>query len=201
MKPLAAALLGVLVGVLLLAGYRFAFAPPEQPTHFHANFALFVDGRRVDLTGDRYMEEVGACRASETVQPTERVHLHNHDADVVHVHHQGVTWDHLLINLGFGAGDKYLALDDGRVLAAGAGKTLKFVLNGQPQFSVRNVLIRSGDRLLISYGSEPEAEVVRTQYPRVASSAEEFNREPDPAGCSGPTAPTFGERLRAAFVG
>ena len=201
MKSLSVALVGVLLGVLLLAGYRFVFAPPEVPTHFHANFAIFVDGQRLDLSGDRYMEEVGACGVSELVQPTERVHLHNHDQDVVHVHHGGVTWDHLLINLGLGLGDKYLALDDGRVLTAGAGKSLKFVVNGQPQFSVRNVLVRSGDRLLISYGAEPEAEVVRTQYPRVASSAEEFNHKPDPAGCSGATAPTLGERLRDAFIG
>ena len=193
--------LGILLGVTALGAYRFFFVPAEAHPHFHANFALFVDGARVDLSGDRYMEEVGACKVSETVLPTERAHLHNNDQDVVHVHHAGVTWDHFLINLGFGLGDKYLALDDDRILTAGAGKTLKFVLNGQPQFSVRNVLLRSGDRLLISYGAEAEAEVVRSQFPQVASNAEEFNHKPDPAGCSGSTEPTVAERLRAAFFG
>ena len=201
MNRFAFLLIGILLGVVGLAKYRFFFAPPEQPTHFHANFALFVDGQRVDLSGDRYMEEMGACRLGETVLPTQRVHLHSNNPDVVHVHHEGVTWDHLLTNLGFGLGDKYLALDDGRVLTAGAGKTLKFVLNGQPQFSVRNVLVRSRDRLLISYGPEPEREVVRAQFPAVANNAEEFNQKPDPAGCSGPQEPTFGERVRDAFIG
>jgi hypothetical protein len=31
-------------------------------------------------------------------------------------HHEGVTWGHLLANLGFGVGEDYLALDDGPVL-------------------------------------------------------------------------------------
>ena len=201
MRFLLAGLVGVLVGVVALAAYRFFAVAPEHPTHFHANFALFVDGQRFDLTADRYMEEVGACRVGETVLPMERVHLHENNQDVVHVHHDGVTWDHLLINLGFGLGDRYLALDDGRILTAAEGKSFKFVLNGQPQFSVRNVLLRSGDRLLISYGPEAEAEVVRAQFPQVATTAEEFNHKPDPAGCSGPVAPTLQERLRDAFIG
>ena len=184
-----------------LATYRLAFVPVEEPTHYHANFALFVDGERVDLSGDEYMEEVGACKVSGTILPTGRAHLHGNNPDVAHVHHEGVTWGHLLANLGFGIGDSYLVLDGGRMYTAGAGPTLKFILNGQPQFSIRNELIRSGDRLLISYGPEKEAEALRIQFPTVASTAEEFNGRPDPAGCSGAHEVTFWERVRHAFAG
>lgn len=201
MKQSWAVLGGVAVGVLALAGFRLAFVSMPHPPHYHANFAIFIDGARVDLSSDRYMEEVSACVAGAEVQPRGRAHLHENDHDVAHVHHDGVTWGHLLTNLRFGLGDDYLAPDEGPVLTEGAGKSLKFVLNGQPQFAVDGELIRSGDRLLISYGAESEAEVLRTQYPAVASNAEEFNQRQDPATCAGSHEATFGDRLRHAFLG
>lgn len=202
MKASVALGVGIVLGVLALAVVRFALAEPPHPPHFHANFAIVVDGQRVDLSGNEYMEEVSACRGiAGNVAPQERAHLHNNDPDVAHVHHDGVTWGHLLANLGFGLGDRYLSTRGDRLLAEGGGKTLKLVLNGRPEISVRNRLIRSGDRLLVSYGAEGEAEVVRRQFPAVADNAEEFNRRPDPAGCSGAHQPTLWERIRYALVG
>ncbi|MEW5926071.1 MAG: hypothetical protein AB1941_01160 [Gemmatimonadota bacterium] len=201
MRTPLAILLGAVGGVLLLAALRFAFVPVEKPTHYHANFALFVGGERVDLSADEYMQDVAACAVGETVLPAARAHLHNNDPDVAHVHHEGVTWGHLLTNLGFGLGEEYLALDGGPVLTEGEGRTLKFILNGQPQYSVHNELIRSGDRLLISYGPESEADVLRTQFPLVAATAEAFNQRPDPAGCSGAHEVTLWDRVQNAFGG
>lgn len=193
--------LGILLGVVGLAAFRLAFAHPAEPTHFHANFALYVDGARVDLSGDEYMEDVAACAMGETVLPRSRVHLHNNNPDVAHVHHPGVTWGHLFANLGMGIGATYIADKDGAVLTAGDGRTLKFVLNGRPQFAIHNELIRPGDRLLVSYGGESEAEVVQTQFPRVADDAEEFDARDDPAGCAGAHRMTLWERIRYAFAG
>lgn len=201
MKTPFAILLGLVLGLLALAIYRFALVPVEEPTHHHANFALFVSGERVDLSADEYMEDVATCALGETVLPVARVHLHNNHPGVAHVHHEGDTWGHLLTNLGFGLGEEYLALDEGPVLTEGEGRTLKFMLNGQAQYSVHNQLIRSGDRLLISYGPESEPEILRSQFPQVAATAEEFNQRPDPAGCSGAHEVTLWDRIRHAFAG
>jgi hypothetical protein len=200
-KTWLAALSGVVGGVVLLAAFRFAWVPADEHTHYHANFAVFVDGQRLDLSGDEYMEEISACKVGETVQPTQRVHLHSNNPDVVHVHHEGVTWGHLFTNLGMGLGEEYLALDDGPVLTEGEGRTLKVVLNGQPQFAVDNQLIRSGDRLLVSYGPASEEEVVASQFPAVADNAEEYNQRQDPAACAGAHETTLWDRVRHAFAG
>lgn len=192
---------GILLGVVGLTAFRLAFAHPPEPTHFHANFALYVDGERVDLSGDEYMEDVTACAMGETVLPRARVHLHNNDPDVVHVHHEGVTWGHLFANLGMGVGKKYIANRDGAVLTEGGGRTLKFVLNGRPQFAIHNELVRPGDRLLVSYGGESEAVAVRDQFPGVAADAKEFDTRDDPAGCAGAHQMTLWERIRHAFAG
>lgn len=193
--------LGILLGLGGLIAFRLAFAHPEEPTHYHANFALFVDGERVDLSGDEYMEDVATCALGETVLPRSRAHLHNNDPDVAHVHHQGVTWGHLLANLGIGVGQTYIADKSGAVLTEGDGRTLKFVLNGRPQFAVHNELIRPGDRVLVSYGREREAEVLRDQFPHVADNAGEFDTRDDPAGCAGAHRMSIWDRIRYAFAG
>jgi hypothetical protein len=201
-RLLVALVLGIVVGVVGLAGFRFATVHAPEPVHFHANFAVVVDGQRVDFSGDQFMEEIGACKAGHQMSPTERVHLHDNNQDVVHVHHDGVTWGHFFANLRGGLGDDYLRLPDGRLLVPGDGKTLKFILNGQGEYSVYNQPIRSTDRLLVSFGSETEREVVERQFPLVADNAAEYNQKPDPASCSG-AAHEHGlwERVRHAFVG
>lgn len=196
MKPF---LVGLLAGILALGIARFAFAPWEELPHYHANWAVFVDGERLDLSADRYMEPVATCMAGDQILPANRVHMHDNDDAVVHVHHTGVTWGHFVMNLGWSLGDDYLILDDGRQLVESSGGSLKFVVNGFVVPSVRDRLIRSGDRLLISYGSETDQEALRTQFPDVATGAEELNDTPDPAGCAGADELSWGARLRRAF--
>lgn len=192
--------LGMVVGVLALGLVRLAFLPPEPVVHHHANWAVFVDGARLDLSADRYMEDVVRCKADPTsVDPEDRVHMHNRNQDVVHVHDGGSTWGHFLANLGFGVGEDYLFTDTGARYVSGGGRTLKFILNGEEVPSIRNRVIGSEERLLVSYGSETAEEVARTQFPRVATDAGEHNLKPDPAGCAGPAEDTFADRLRRAF--
>jgi hypothetical protein len=192
-------LTGFLIGVLVLGVVRFSFAPQAHPVHYHANFAIFVDGQRLDLSGDRYMEDVAACAAEDEILPRQRVHLHNNDQDVVHVHHGGVTWGHLLTNLGFGLGNNYLMTDDGRFLVDGEDGALTFIVNGFVVSSLHDRMIRRGDRALISFGGRPSDEILAEEFPQVASNAPQFDLLYDPAGCSGGHSPGLLDRLRTAF--
>lgn len=193
--------LGVVVGILLLVGARFAFTPWYQPPHYHANWAVFIDGDRLDLSADRYMEDVDACVAAGRVQPSQRVHMHENDDDVVHVHHEGVTWGHFLRNLDFVLGDDHLITDDGRRFFSEDDRTLKFVVDGFLVDEIDDRLIEPGDRVLISYGPERPQEALETQFPRVADDAEEYDRRQDPAGCAGAGETTIRERLMRALWG
>lgn len=200
MKTASLLVIGALLGILLLGSVRFAAQQPAHPpVHYHANWALYIDGARVDLTADRYMEDVFQCSADPHGQrPEDRVHMHENNHDVVHVHAAGVAWGHLLANLGFGVGDGYLETDSGRYANGDAG-TLKFILDGRPLRSIRNEPIADGARLLISYGSETDAEVLETQFTSVAEDAPQYNTMPDPASCSGQEEEGLAERLRRAF--
>jgi len=196
--------LGILLGVLLLGGARFALVHPPEAVHYHANFAVFVDGERLDLSADRFMEDVAACSADpDQVRPEDRAHLHENDPDVVHVHHGGATWGHLFTNMGMALGEDFLFLADDRRLFDGAeGRTIEFFVNGLQVPDLHNRVIRSQDRALVSIGREPFDEVLATQFPQVASDAGVFNTTSDPASCAGAHQEwTLAERLRHAFWG
>lgn len=188
-----------MLGVLGWGLARFAFVSWPEPLHYHANWAVVVNGVELDFSDDRYMQPVSACAAADVVLPEARAHLHDNNDQVVHVHHSGVAWGHFLANLGIAAGEDYLLLDAGRRFFADDDRTLKFVVNGFVVSDIRTRLIDSGDRLLISFGPEAAGQVAREQFSRVAANAEEFNDREDPAGCAGDAEAGLGERLRRAL--
>ncbi len=194
---------GVLVGIVALGAVRFVTVPPPHVTHFHANWAVFVDGQRLDLTAERFMEDVASCRTSpDAVRPQDRVHMHEANADVIHVHHPASTWGQLLANLGMAAGSDYLFTVDGSRHFAQADSTVKFFRNGIQVFDLANEPVRSADRVVISFGTETPEAVLADQFSQVASNAEEYNAKADPAACMGGHEPeSFAVRLKRAFIG
>ena len=190
----------VAAGVLGLGLVRFAFLPPIETVHYHANWAMWIEGERVDFSADEYMEDVAACSAAAaSITGPQRVHLHNNEPDVVHVHHGGATWGHLLQNLGWGFGSNWVYTDRGELYRADGEKELTFVLDGLLVPPASNRVIQPGDRMLISFGAEEPDEILRDQLPSVLANASEFDGSFDPAGCQGNAAETFGERVRRAF--
>ena len=194
---------GITLGVFGLGAARFVGVPPPEATHYHANWAIFIDGERLDLSDQRYMEEISSCYAVDgEVTPQSRVHMHEGIHDVVHIHHLGATWGHLAGNLGIGLGEGYLILDDGTRIFDGEDGRFTYILNGRALTSVHNQLIASEDRLLISYGLESMNELAEGRFVQVATTAGEFNTREDPATCTGSMEPIgMWGRLKLAFWG
>jgi hypothetical protein len=191
---------GALLGVLAFGLVRLAALPFHDAIHYHANWAVWIEGERVDFSHDRYMEDVAACVADPMLTTAEaRVHMHENDPDVVHVHHGGATWGHLLQNLGWGVGPDWIVTDGKAMYRAGDGGRLTFILNGLNVPPAHDRVIRPGDRLLISFGTEDAEKLARERFPTVASTALEYDGSFDPGGCAGIEEETFGERLRRAF--
>jgi len=192
---------GMALGALGLGAARFLWVPPPEATHFHANWAIYIDGERLDLSDQRYMEEISSCYTVDgEVTPQSRVHMHEANHDVVHIHHLGATWGHLAGNLGIGLGEGYLILYDGTRIFDGEDGRFTYILNGRALTSVHNQLIASEDRLLISYGSESLDELGTERSDEVATTAREYNTREDPATCPGSMEPLgVWDRLKAAF--
>ena len=194
-------LLGALLGIIVFGAIRSVAIPAPEEIHYHANWALWIDGERVDFSADRYMEDVAACAADPAnLTAQARVHMHENNPDVVHVHHAGATWGHLLQNLGWGVGPDWLVTDRGEMHRAEDGKRLTWILNGMVVPAQHDRVIRPGDRLLISFGEEDTDELLGKQFQTVAANAHEYDGEYESAGCAGePEGLTLGDRLRQAF--
>lgn len=191
---------GVLLGLVVFGAVRLIALPPLDHVHYHANWAVWIEGERVDLSGDRYMQSVSACVTDPSSMTGEaRVHMHENNQDVVHVHHAGATWAHLLQNLGWGIGYGWMVTDSGEMYRDEGDKRLTFILNGLDVPPAHDRVIRPGDRLLISFGGEPPEELTRVRFPTVADDAPGFDGTYDPAGCAGHEEESFSDRVRRAL--
>jgi len=190
-----------MLGVLLWGSARMLLVEIPEGVHHHSNWAVFINGERVDFSGDRYMEDVAACASDpNNVRPHDRIHMHNSDPDVVHVHHGGATWGHLMTNLGWALGPDFAIADDGRRFFAEDGWKLDFVVNEFETSSVYDRPAGSADRVLISIAADTVDVDLPAMFAQVASNAAEHNLIADPAGCAGAVLErTLWDRIRFAF--
>jgi hypothetical protein len=193
-RPLVlAALLGFVAGVLWLGAIRFVTYRSDA-VHYHANFALYVNGKRDPFKSFTFYEEVNACASDELDNPKTRVHMHNQNGGLVHVHAHATTWGQFFDNLGYTLGDTVLKTDDGVYVTNVDGNKLTFTLNGKPVDTVANRLIQSEDKLLINYGQDSDA-TLRQRSDQIPRDAAKANTENDPSTCSGSHKLTLRERL------
>lgn len=191
---------GLLLGALLILAIRYATYSADE-THYHANFAVYVDGEREQFKGQQYYQEVKLCSLhGNKLTPPARVHMHNKENGVIHVHDDAVTWGQFFANLGWVIGPDFIRTSEG-LLTSGDEKQLRIVLNDQDLTGISSIVnqqIDDKDRLLVSYGSEDQA-TVKEQFETVPSNAGDYNSRPDPASCGGVHKVTPSERLRNLF--
>jgi hypothetical protein len=191
-----AALLGFVVGTLWLVAVRFVTYKSDA-VHYHANFALYINGQRDEFKSFTFYEEVAACNADEADNPKTRVHMHDQKPGLVHVHAPAVTWGQFFENLSYTLGDSLVKTDKGVFINGQDGNKLTFILNGHTVDAVANSVIKSEDRLLINYGQD-DAAVLQQRYITVPNDAHKANTQADPASCSGSKPSSFSERLQQA---
>lgn len=188
-------LIGFLAGVFWLTAMRFILYSPTE-IHYHADFAVVISGERETFDSPVYYEEVQSCGGSEA-NPKARVHMHQPDNNIIHVHDEAVTWAQFFESMGLSLGDTVVTTPQG-VFQGGKGGELVFILNGNRTRTIVNTVIGDEDRLLVAFGdSGTDFDAL---YEGVSSDAAAFNETYDPPTCSGSGADTsFSARLRYAL--
>lgn len=184
----------VLYSILGTIGLRFLLVE-NVITHYHANFAVYVDGKKDPFERFTFYEEVAACSPDNAVAPESRVHLHNNEPHVVHVHDEAATWSHFFSNLGYGLTDDLLQTDDGTYSSNLNDGQLRFVLNGRVVDGISNMTIGDEDVLLVDYSSDSDATLL-VRYASIPRDAQVYNSANDPATCSGGAHESFTDRLK-----
>lgn len=187
---------GILLGALLILGIRY-FTYHKDETHYHANFSVYIDGKREDFKNPQYYQEVRICDLHEQMTPQARTHMHNSENGVIHVHHDGVTWGQFFENLGWYVGPDFIRTTDKMYTEDEANK-LNIVLNGDNLTglsTITNEVIGDRDRLLVSFGEVDKA-ALDAQYKSVSNNAGRYNHQDDPASCGGSHEAPPAERLK-----
>jgi hypothetical protein len=128
---------GIVVGSLMVLGIRFVSYEPPKDVHYHANFAVYVDGKQDQLSNPLLYEEVSGCSVSTEKKPGERAHVHENIKDVVHVHDAAVTWGNLFQNINWNVGTKYLDTSE-TLLINTDDKKVTYSLNGEQVSDIAN---------------------------------------------------------------
>jgi hypothetical protein len=151
----------LILGVLLLLGlglmaygeygdalrdrWRATRDEPAAPAvHYHAAFAVVVDGAPLDFSSPDQMH-IAPCGTDEdpdaALSAKDRVHLHNQVGNVAHVHDDNVTWATLLESLAVpGLADKTwfvykvsaAAMSDALPLETGITPYSQVIISDQP---------------------------------------------------------------------
>ena len=186
---------GFVLGIILLVAVRFVFKKPEV-IHYHANFAVFIDGTREGFSGPGYYEEVQACSA--TTSPRGRTHMHLPDNNVVHVHDKNVTWGHFFESIGWALGPDSLVTTD-MVYRTNDEKALTFYLNGKEVASPFAQVIGNEDVLVVSYGDGNADLKSQAEAAKKPTAAHVASVQTDPAACRGEEELGVSARLKQAL--
>jgi hypothetical protein len=181
------------IGLLVAIIIRFIAVGPNV-THYHADFAVYINGQREMFDNFTYYEEVAACSADQSSDPKTRVHMHDSINSAAHVHDQAATWGAFFANLGFNIDDTQLKTRSDRFVATN-DFVLTYWLNGSKVDSVYNKTIESEDVLLVTYGKQTEADI-RAQFDSIPREAGANNAKQDPASCTGSSRESFATRLK-----
>lgn len=182
MKKILSILLLVLISWLLYVGGYIHAGSKYIPPHFHANFAMYVNGERIDFSDAKYSEDIAGCSISWEPKPEDRVHLHENNQDTIHIHDSWVSWGHFFANNNFAFWDEYLVLDSGVVYQNTESSSVQYILNWKIIKNPFNKAISSQDRLLISYWELTDEELMQV-YETVSDNAGEYNAKYDPGSC------------------
>ena len=186
------------LGAGAILAIRFATYHPADEVHYHANFAVYINGQREKFKDQYYYQAIEeACEVKKHMTPHERAHMHDNVNDVVHVEDEAVTWGNFFQNIGWTVNPKLIQTPSQTLLVQDSNK-ISFILNGEATDNLVGRVIKDQDRLLVDYGDSPE-QVLQEEYSSVASTAVKYDNAKDPATCGGSQRTTSRDRLRHMF--
>ncbi len=112
--------------------------------HDHAGILVKIFGDTFDFDGVAYQIK------------SQWIHFEGNDGTTIHKHATGVTLGFLFDSLGLGLDDQCFVFKDGKSFCTTEDYSMKFFINGKPIDDIRDYEIVEDDKILISYGADPE---------------------------------------------
>jgi len=125
----------------------------RQEVHWHADFAVFIEGEQLVFNSEEYI-------TTENFTVAEYVHIHKPYYSVVHVHREQTTWSEFFETLGWELSATCLIFDQKKYCSS-EDKSLIFYVNDVQVDSITFLEISDLQRVLISYGNPSPKELSR----------------------------------------
>ncbi len=141
-----------------------------DPDHTHADFAIFIEGKKVDLSATKYMSGSSKDKThSGALHPD--LHLHDGNGNVIHKHHDGLSLSMFFRSIGITMikGENCVKIEKKEYCSLGP-KRWKMFLNGKQVAFDPSYVFSDLDKILLSYGNETE-EALRKQLESLSDDA------------------------------
>lgn len=139
--------------IIVVIGYRTyqAIEGADQryntEVHVHADFAVHMNGNKLDFSQTKYQSSVGH-------EKDQHVHLHDGDGKVVHRHAEGVTFAQFLTSLGYKLTNDCFASDTGEEFCSNASSSLTLIVNEKIIDDKTVYVPQEEDKILLTYGAK-----------------------------------------------
>jgi hypothetical protein len=190
----------LVLGAVVILGIRFVTYKPVT-VHYHANFALYLNGQHEMFQGAQYYAETEMCTESAAMTPIGRAHMHDNVNNVVHVEDHAVTWGQFFTNLGWTLGPNFIQAPDNTMYVENGNQKLNVILNNQDYTDLGNMAnfeIKDQDKLLISYGDEAGPSLMQ-EFNAIPSTAHKYDMSKDTGSCGSHGSTSMHDRLTHMF--
>lgn len=116
-------------------------------TDIKASFAIFTNGTFRIFTASMYHNL------------SQDAYIEAGNPNIVHVKKTGTTWNDFFSTLPFKLTSECLTTGTKETFCTGNRGTLKFYINGEQKNNVLNQEIKEGDKLLVTFGTESDAQI------------------------------------------
>ena len=152
---------GILALIAIIVGYSVyvfintdANAPGAPPNagrlgdeHEHASLLVRIFGDKFDFGSPAYQIK------------NSWIHFEDSDGTTIHRHASGVTLGYLFANINIGIDNECYIFPDGRQFCTNEDYSLKYYINHKNVKDINDYVLKEGDRILLTYGSETPEQI------------------------------------------
>lgn len=156
---------------LLLSGCvwltRFNPPPNPDPNHTHADFAVWVDGQKIDFSAERYMsgkDEEDEEDHAKHGHKHDYLHLHDGIGHVVHRHKPGLTTGEFFASVGFRMEPTCIWLDTKERVCNEGRRLWRMYVHRELRPFDPDYVFADADKILLDYGSSEERIARELEY-------------------------------------
>jgi len=120
-----------------------------DPNHTHADFAIWVNGKKLSFASEAYM-------STEDKHRHKYFHLHDGLGHVIHRHKPGLTLGEFFASIGFTLTADCMKTDAGQKVCTGSEGKLQMFVNGKEMPLDPAYVFADTDKILLTYGATLE---------------------------------------------